>query len=113
MAKRSYSEALLIVGFSELNGKPKCVVYLKVLSAKSMKKNKFQRHLETNHPNCINKPVAFFERKLKSIQGPRSIMTLFTAENKLVVYSSYAASYQIAKEKKAHTIGGDLLIVFN
>ena len=35
-------------------------------------------------------------------------MTSFTAENKLVVYSSYAASYQMAKQKKAHTIGQDL-----
>ena len=27
-------------------------------------------------------------------------MTSFTAENKLAVYSSYAASYQLAKQKK-------------
>ena len=74
-----------------------------------MKKNKLQRHLETNYSNCINKPVEFFERKLKSIQG-QSIMTLFIAENKLAVYSSYAASYQIAKQKKAHTIGEGLLM---
>ena len=74
-----------------------------------MKKNKLQRHLVTNHPNCINKPVEFFERKLKSIQGQK-IMTSFTAENKLAVYFSYAASYQIAKQKKFHTIGKDLLM---
>ena len=67
MAKRSYSEAFLKLGFSELNGKPKCVVCLKVLSAESMKKNKLQSHLETNCPNCINKSVEFFERELKSI----------------------------------------------
>ena len=98
MAKRSYSEAFLKLGFTELNGKPKCVVCLKVLSAKSMKKNKLQRHLETNHTNCINKPVEFFERKLKSMQGQRSIMASFTAENKLAVYFSYAGSYQIVKK---------------
>ena len=97
-------------GFTELNDKLKCVVRLKVLSAESMKKNKLQRHLETNHPNCINKPVEFFERKLKSIQGERSIMTLFTAENKLTVYSLYVASYKIVKQKKADTIGEDLLM---
>ena len=105
MAKRSYSEAFWKLGFTELNGKPKCVVCLKVLSAESMKKNKLQRHLETSYPNCINKPVKFFERKWKSIQGQRSIMTSFTAENKLAVYSSYAASYQISMQKKVHTIG--------
>ena len=37
-------------------------------------------------------------------------MTSFTAENKLAVYSSYAASYQIAKQKKVHSIGEDLLM---
>ena len=52
--------------------------------------------------------VEFFERKLKSIQGQRIIMTSFTTENKLSVYSAYAASYQIAKQKKAHTIVEDL-----
>ena len=98
------------LGFTELNGKSKCIVCLKVLSAESMKKNKLQRHLETNHPNCINKSVEFFECKLKSIQGQRSIRTSFTAENKLNVYSSYAAPYQIAKQKKTHTIGEDLLM---
>ena len=110
MAKRSYSEAFLKLGFFELNGKPKCVVCLKVLSAESMKKNKLQRHLETNHSNCINKPVHFFEHKLKSIQGQKSIMTSLTAENKFAVYSSYSAFYQIAKQKKDHTIGEDLLM---
>ena len=98
------------LGFTELNGKPKCVECLKILSIESMKKKQLQRHLKTNHPNCINKPVEFFERKLKSIQKQRNIITSFTAENKLAVYSSYAASYQIAKQKKAHTIGEDLLM---
>ena len=37
-------------------------------------------------------------------------MALFTVDNKLAIYSSYAASYQIAKQKKAHTIGEDLLM---
>ena len=75
-----------------------------------MEKNKLQRHLETNHPNCIKKLVEFFERKLKSIQGQRSIMSSYTAENKLAVYSLYAAFYQIAKQKKARTIDEDLLM---
>ena len=37
-------------------------------------------------------------------------MTSFTVENKLVVNSLYAASCQIVKQKKAHTIGEDLLM---
>ena len=74
MAKRSYSEPFLKLGFTELNGKPKCAVFLKVLSAESMKKNKLQCHLERNYANFINKPVKFFERKLKSIERQRSLL---------------------------------------
>ena len=37
-------------------------------------------------------------------------MMSFTVENKLAVYSLYAAFYQVAKQKKAHTICDDLLI---
>ena len=83
-----------------MDGKPKYVVCLKVLSAESMKKNEQKRHLETNHPNCLDKPVEFFECKLNSIQGQRNVMSKFTTENKVAVYSSYVASYQIAKQKK-------------
>ena len=110
MAKQSHNEAFSKLDFTESDGKPKCVVYLKVFSAESMKKNKSKHHLESNHPNCLDKPVEFFERKLNSIQEQRNFMTKFTTENKLAVYSSYVASYQIAKQKKAHTIGEDLLM---
>ena len=37
-------------------------------------------------------------------------MTKFTTENKLAVHFSYVALYQIAKQKKAHRIGEDLLM---
>ena len=52
----------LKLGFTELNGKPKCVICSKILSEESMKKNQLQRHLTTNHPRCVDKPVEFFER---------------------------------------------------
>ena len=110
MAKRWYDEVFLKLDFTELDGEPKCVVCLKVLSAESMKKNKLKRHLEANHLNGLDKPVEFFERKLNSIQEQRNVMTKLTTKNKLAVYSSYVASYQIAKQKKAHTIGEDLLM---
>ena len=58
----------------------------------------------------LDKPVEFFEINLNSIQGQRNVLTKFTTENELAVYSSYVASYQIAKQKKAHTIGEDLLM---
>ena len=44
------------------------------------------------------------------IQGQRNVMTKFTAGNTLAVYSLYATSYQNGKQKKAHTIGENLLM---
>ena len=66
-SKRSYDEFFLKLGFTELNSKPKWVICSKILSEKSLKKNKLQRRLSINHPGCVNKPVHFFERKLQSI----------------------------------------------
>ena len=66
-SKRSYDESFLKLGFTELNGKPKWVISSKSLSEKSLKKNKLQHRLSTNHSRCVNKPVHFFERKLQSI----------------------------------------------
>ena len=68
MSKQSHNKAFLKLGFAELDGKPKSVVCLKVFFAESMKKNKLKRHLETNHLNCLKKPVEFLKRKLNSIQ---------------------------------------------
>ena len=103
--KRSSDESFLKLGFAELNDKPKCVICLKILSEESMKKNKLQRHLTTNHPGCVDKPVEFFKHKLQSIASQKSVLTAFTEVNKSAVYSLYATSYQIAKQKKPHSIG--------
>ena len=98
--RRSYDKSFLKLGFTELNGRPKCVICLKVVSEESMKKNKLQRHLSSNHPGCIDKPIEFFERNLNSLKSQKDIMTIFTGVNKPAVYSSYVASYHIAKQKK-------------
>ena len=108
--KRSYDESFFKRVFTKLNGKPKCVICLKILSEESMKKNKLQRHLTRNHPGCVDKPVEFFKHKLQSIASQKSVLTAFTEVNKSAVYSSYVASYQIAKQKKSHSIGEKLLM---
>ena len=56
--KRTYDDdddAFLKLGFMEVNEKPKCIVCEKVLSKESLKKNKFLRLLETNHPTFVDK----------------------------------------------------------
>lgn len=103
--KRTFDESFLKLGFTEVNGKPKCVICLKTLSEESMKNNKLERHLTTNHPGFVDKPVQFFEWKLQSNVSQRSVMTAFTSLNKSAVYSLYIASYEIAKQKKLIQLG--------
>ena len=55
--QNDHSKAFLKLGFTELNGKPKWVVCLKVLSAESMKKNKLQRHLELEFAPMVQQHV--------------------------------------------------------
>jgi len=109
MAKRSHNDAFLKLAFIELDGKPKHLVCLKVLSTESIKQNKLQCHLERNHPNCYTSLLNFLSASLNRFKQ-RNVMTAFTTKNILAVYSSYVASYQIANKKKAHTIGEDLLM---
>ena len=108
--KRTYDEAFLKLGFMEVNEKPKCIVCEKVLSKESLKKNKFLRLLEANHPTCVDKPIEYFRSKLQALSSQANFMKAFTTVNKSAVYASYLASYEIAKQKKAHTIGEMLIL---
>ena len=85
--KRTYDIALLKLGFTEANGKPKCVVCEKIFSQESMKRNKLLRHLESNHPGC----------SISAISAQAKVMKVLTTVNKSAVYASYIASYEIAK----------------
>ena len=75
-----------------------------------MKRNKLLRHLESNHPGCVNKPLKYFQRKLEALSAQAKVMKVFTTVNKSAVYASYIASYEIAKQKKEHTIGEKLIL---
>ena len=75
-----------------------CYLFEKI-SKESMKKSKLQRHLIISCAGCANIPIEFYERKLLSIKSQKAVMATFTGVNKSTVYSSYVASYHIAKKK--------------
>ena len=110
LRKRTYDIAFLKLGFTEENGKPKCVVCEKILFKELMKRNKLLRHLESNYPGCVDKPLEYFQRKLEALSAQAKVMKVFTTVNKSAVYASYIASYEIAKQKKVHTIGEKLIL---
>ena len=51
--------------------KPKCLLCGNVLSAESMKSNKFKRHFETTHEEHVGKPRSFFEKKYAELNYQR------------------------------------------
>lgn len=69
---RLYDVKYLKYGFTVLNNKPQCVLCCEVLSAESMKPSKLMRHLSTKHSKEADKPLEFFERKLKSLNQQQS-----------------------------------------
>ena len=68
MAKqRKYNKEYIKFGFTSIseNGmtKPQCVLCNAVLSVESMKPSKLKRHLNTKHPEHVEKNLSFFEGK--------------------------------------------------
>ena len=67
-----YSDSYLDFGFTFIlqNGKekPQCVICSKVLASESMLPNKLKRHLQTSHPQFVDKPRDFFSRKLNDLE---------------------------------------------
>lgn len=84
--KRKYDEAYLALGFTVgvvgAEERPMCVLCLKPLAADSMRHNKLRRHLETTHPNHVNKPLKFFQRKLVEYQQQETRMVNASVNSK-------------------------------
>lgn len=111
---RKYSEEYLKFGFTstEVNQeeRPMCVICSKILAADSMKPNKLKRHLETLHSEYVNKPAEFFQTKLKFYEKQKSFFKKTLSVNEKALLASYKVSYKIARSKKPHTIGEDLIL---
>ncbi|XP_031333855.1 zinc finger BED domain-containing protein 5-like [Photinus pyralis] len=111
---RKYSQEYLKFGFTctEVNEeeRPLCVICRKTLAADSMKPNKLKRHLETLHSEYVNKPREFFELKLKTYGNEKAFFKKTLTVNEKALLASYKVSYQIARCKKPHTIGEELIL---
>ena len=112
--KRCYSEEYLKLGFTcIISGgveKPQCVICSMVLSSESLKPSKLKRHLETNHPACVNMDVEYFRQKERNIKRQRLDFTGdFQPQSTGVIQASFEIAYQIAINKKPHTIGEKLV----
>ncbi|XP_063902632.1 zinc finger BED domain-containing protein 5-like [Zophobas morio] len=111
---RKYSQEYIKFGFTstEVNEeeRPLCVICSKILAADSMKPNKLKRHLETLHSEYVNKPRQFFELKLKSFEKQKTFFKKSLSVHEKALLASYKVSYRIARCKKPHTIGEELIL---
>lgn len=117
MAKREYKEAFLELGFTCINDrgvtKPQCVLCCEILSNESLKPNKLKRHFESKHKafTFTGKDRSFFERKEEQIKRQRldAPKNSFVHSAQQATLASYHVAWRIAKQKKPHTIGEDLI----
>ncbi len=111
---RKYEDSYLDFGFTsiEVNDeeRPQCVICSKVLSAESMNPSKLRRHLQTTHPNMVDKPREYFSRKMKDLHQQKNVFTKQASVPKNALLASFKVAYRIAKCKKAHTIAEELIL---
>jgi len=68
------------------------------------------RHLNTKHPNEKNKPVEFFERKLKALEHQKTAIVQMSNLNEKALLASYQVAFRVAKAGKPHTIAENLIL---
>lgn len=76
---RKYRDEFIQYGFTcvIVNGvqHPQCVVCTEVLAHESLKPVKMLRDLKTKHSSLAVKPVDFFQRKERELQGQKKVLT--------------------------------------
>lgn len=112
--KRTYKEAFLQWGFTSIVDKniekPQCVLCNKVLNPESMKPSKLKEHFAKVHKEFADKNIDFFKKKEKILKSSRMDSTgNIQKANESCLQASYKIAYRIARNKKPHTIGEDLI----
>ena len=117
--KRKYNEDYIQIGFTSVdkNGTemPQCVICHQVLSVHSMKPALLKRHLQGNHPEQVQKDKAFFLQKCElakfaCIDRPGGPILNLKGQMEASLEASFVVAYRIAKAKKPHTIGKNLIL---
>lgn len=111
---RKYQEGYIKYGFSYtiVNDEqyPLCVVCSEKLAQESMKPAKLKRHLETKHPELVDKSESYFKRHANCIQSQKTFMEKHTTVPQKALRASLEVSYLIGRNMKPHTIGESLVL---
>ncbi|GFX07939.1 SCAN domain-containing protein 3 [Trichonephila clavipes] len=112
---RQYSEEYLNFGFIPAvqdEWIPFCLLCQQFLSNESKKRGRLEAHLKAKHRAHINSYLSYFKTLKENFEKRTTIKSLFTAHtstNNQVLETSYQISLLIAKSRKNHTIGENLI----
>ena len=115
--KRRYNDSYIEYGFTCIinNGeeRPQCVICNKALSNDSLKPTKLKQHLNNVHQQHKDKSRSFFERHARALKKMRlnSNGTYHETNKNAIEASYYVALLEIARQKKPHTIGKNLILM--
>ena len=89
---------------------PQCIICFKTLTNESMKPSKLREHFFKMHPDLVDKGVDYLKLNSEGLlRAKLDASGTFQQESNKFVEASYYISLQIAKNKKPHTIGEDLI----
>jgi len=113
--KRQYQDEYIQYGFTSIvkNDRelPQCVICFKVLSADAMKPSLLKRHLSGCHSHLVNKDIDYFKRKEKGVKTIRLDRSgQLNQQVEAGLRASFLVALKIAKEKKPHNIGENLIL---
>ena len=111
--KRRFNDSYIEYGFTciiKKEERPQCVICNKVLSNDSLKPTKLKQHLHNVHQQHKDKSRSFFERHASAFKKMRLYSNgTYHETNKNAIEASYYVALEIARQKKLHTIGENLI----
>ena len=109
--KMRFDDSYIKYGFSMIKvgqvEKPQCVLCCEVLAETSLKPSKLKRHLQTKDREHASKDIEYF--KLQEVKLLESRLDMSGTFSKKVV-AGVRASYEVARKKKSHTLGEELIL---
>ena len=89
--------------------KPQCVLCNAVLSVEAMKPSEPKRHLNTKHPERVEKNLSLFEGKELILKRQKLDSKEYFQQPNKALEASYDAALAIAKQTKPNSIGETLV----
>ena len=112
--KRKYNDEFLNFGFSctmvNNEQRPICVICSNILANDSFKPVKLKRHLNTKHPEHVNKGIDFFTIHEKYQKDAVKSITKYTTVSSKAQRASFEVSLLIAKTMNSYNIGEKLVL---